>query len=162
MVGCLSTKLATAYMVNLVAKSTVETAGYDAWTAAGLLELWLSDSMSCTHTGLICLEKEVEPIMWLFSPFQTRPLGKELPSLLTTCTCPLLRTQQGEQQELRRSRKVWTVTHTGRDGMPLREVRVTASCSICKQGWRLGAEGLAGQLVRSRGLYAAVVPYFSN
>jgi hypothetical protein len=147
-------------MLNLVSRSSIETAGYTEWTASALFKLWLNESQACTHTGLICMEREKPPVMWLFSPFQTRPLGKELPSLLMTCTCPLLRTGPEGGETL--GRKVWAVTHNGRDGMLLRNVKVTAACSICRQGWELDSRNLDGHLRRSGGLYAAVVPYFAD
>lgn len=162
LVGCFNSKLAPAYMINLVSRCTIETAGYDEWTTAALLDMWLTDELASTHSDLICMARGQVPEMWLFSPFQTRPLGKELPSLLTACSCPLLSRNQQDGAPLRRSRKIWTVTHDGQHGKLVRETTVKVACSVCKQGWILPSQHLLGRLHMAGGLYAVVAPYFAT
>jgi hypothetical protein len=147
-------------MLNLVAKASVELLGYRSWTNSGLLDMWLRDGLAAPHTDIICMTRRESPAMWLFSPFQTRPLGKELPSLLMMCTCPQLPRAGGEHRP-HHIQKIWKVTHDGHHGKLLRDTHVRASCSICKQVWKLPTDHLHGKLHCVGGLYAAIVPYFT-
>ncbi|KAG8682026.1 hypothetical protein FRC09_017068, partial [Ceratobasidium sp. 395] len=83
------------------------------------------------------------PSMWLFSPFESRPLGKELPHLLTVCSCrPDSRVGAG--LNARRSRKVWIVDHLAKPDMQLRDVKIKVRCSACNQRWVLETDNLEG------------------
>lgn len=149
-------------MMNLLAKASIELLGYRTWSNVGLLDVWLRDSLAPSHTDIICMTKREAPVMWLFSPFQTRPLGKELPNLLMTCTCPQIFHTGQRVTPVRHVQKVWKVTHNGHHGKPLRETSVRAACSLCKQVWILPTDHLSGTLHCAGGLYAAIVPYFSS
>lgn len=94
-VACINTKLAPAFMIGMVVKTSVELLGYEGWSTDALLNLWLRDELASTHSELLCITRHKPPTMWLFSPFQTRPLGKALPSVLMTCTCPSLNEPDG-------------------------------------------------------------------
>lgn len=124
-----------------------------------MLESWLTDG-ACNHSDLIYFPKQGTVEMWCFSPFQTRPLGKELPSLLQTCTCPNPRPPK-DTKSAEGSRRIWRVVHNGKDRSALKDVEVLALCSACGQTWKLPTEHLDGQLRKLGGLFAAVVPYFA-
>lgn len=161
-VGCFNQKLAPAFMLGMVAKASVQLIGYEGWSTPKLLDLWLLDDLAATHSDLICFSRNEAPVMWLFSPFQTRPLGKELPSVITTCTCTLTEITNSSRPAHERVRRIWKVTHDGKDGKPLRDIKVKVRCSACKQFWYLQTKYLQGKLHRMGGLYAAVVPCFSS
>jgi hypothetical protein len=148
-------------MITMVTKASVQLIGYEGWSINKLMDLWLRDDLAVTHSDLICFSRDEAPVMWLFSPFQSRPLGKELPSVLMTCTCPSLEKPNTSRLPAERVRKLWKVTHNAKPGKPLREVEVKASCTVCKQVWKLPTEALHGELRYVGGLYAAIVPYFS-
>jgi hypothetical protein len=158
LVGCLNKKLAPAFLVNLVARITTTLAGNEEYASETIRDCWLSDGVACTHTDIIYMTRGKRPLMWLFSPFASRPLGKELPHLLRICSC-----QRNDQRDERsaRGRKFWVVSHNASDGMALQDIVVKASCSLCKQMWVLPTEHLAGNIYRHAGLYAAIVPYFA-
>lgn len=98
--------------------------------------------------------------MWLFSPFDSHPLGKELPHLLTVCSCQRNSDLAGQCQKA--DRKVWIVSHDAQDGMLLRDVVVKAKCSVCRQMWMLPTEHFAGNVYCHAGRYAAIVPIFAT
>ncbi|QRW09563.1 Hydrocephalus-inducing protein [Ceratobasidium sp. AG-Ba] len=156
----MNTRLSPAYMVNLIAKISTTMVDPDPDASETLFRLWISDTLAASHTNLLFLAREAEPTMWLYAPFQSRPLGKTLPSIFSACSCPGL--SPGEQRSRRRqgSRKTWDVSHDGRDGQLLRDVVVYAKCSICGQSWPLLSDYFAGRLRKYAGVFAAVVPYF--
>ncbi|KDN33546.1 hypothetical protein RSAG8_13360, partial [Rhizoctonia solani AG-8 WAC10335] len=80
--GCLNEKLTPAFLVCFLGKLTTNMAD-DIISPEDAVECWLSDDIAVSHTDLIYLQKMSPPMMWLFSPFNSRPLGKELPHLLT-------------------------------------------------------------------------------
>jgi hypothetical protein len=147
-------------MIDLVSKASIDLLGYDAWSPRGLLELWLRHDLASTHTDLICISREEDPELWLFSPFQTRPLGKELPSILMTCSCSSLDKPGSRRTGNSQTRTIWKVTHNSKHGKALRDIAVKAACSTCKQTWILPTADLVGKLHHTAGLYAAIVPYF--
>ncbi|QRW09545.1 helicase domain-containing protein [Ceratobasidium sp. AG-Ba] len=124
-------KLGPVYMLNLIAKISTTMVDPDPDAAETLFRLWISDTLAAPHTNILFLAQNAEPTMWLYAPFQSRPLGKALPNILSVCSCPDL--PPGDYRSRRRqgSRKTWDVNHNGRDGQPLRDVVVHAKCSIC-------------------------------
>jgi hypothetical protein len=156
-VGAMNKRFSPAYMANMIAQSVTSLLGFGSWSAAGLLDTWLRDSLACTHTDLIYFSKGEIPRMFCFSPFQTRPLGKELPSLLTSCDCKGAPAGDGPPSS---RQKIWKVTHTGKHKSSLENILVKASCSICRRQYKLQAPYLKGTLHKYGGLYAAEVPYF--
>ncbi|KAG8719760.1 hypothetical protein FRC09_010665 [Ceratobasidium sp. 395] len=160
LLGCLNLKLAPAFMVNFVARATTMTARKGQLQRFDFLNCWLSDGVACPHTDLLYMAPFQLPSMWLFSPFDSRPLGKELPHLLTVCACRP-DSRQAADQTVRSARKVWIVDHHAKPDMQLRDVTVKARCSLCKKQWVLENGELDGVLYKSCGLWAAIVPYFS-
>ncbi|KAG9096978.1 hypothetical protein FS749_007349 [Ceratobasidium sp. UAMH 11750] len=157
-VGCLNTRLASAYMVDFVVKASVEMLGFDDWTMSGVFQAWMRSDSACTHSDLIYFSKTDPVVMWLFSPFQTRPLGKPLPSLIGKCTCPkgpLIPLPEGAKGQ-----KIWKVTWRGAVGSSLDKITVKATCSLCGQTWQLPTENMVGTLLEVSGLYAVEVPFF--
>lgn len=144
-------------MVNLIAQSSITLLGYDSWNDLSVLDMWLRDSLASTHTDLIFFIRDNPPRLFRFSPFQSRPLSKELPSLLSICKC----TGSGDAtSHKQRKQKIWKVTHTGKHKSLLKNVVVTASCSACQQTWYLKKPDLPGILRKVGGLFAADIPYF--
>ncbi|KAG8736225.1 hypothetical protein FRC10_009556, partial [Ceratobasidium sp. 414] len=111
LVGCLNKKLAPAFVVNLVVRVTTSVVGTDESPGEEMFNCWLSDGLACNHTDLVYLAKGLPSFMWLFSPFNSRPLGKELPNLLGVCSCQRDSVPGGDDQPTRR--KIWIVSHDG-------------------------------------------------
>jgi hypothetical protein len=157
----MNSKLSVAYVVNLLARLTTQMVDPDPCASETMFQMWLTDSVAASHTDILCLARGSAPMLWLYAPFQSRPLGKPLPNIMTTCSCPNL--PGGEAKSLRRlnSRKAWEVDHNGADGVALRDVVVKATCTVCRQAWPLPSEHLAGTLRKHSGTFAAVVPYFA-
>lgn len=153
-VGTMNKRLLPAYLVNLVSQSSVTLLGFTTWSGQLLLDTWLRDSLASTHTDLIYFTQKKEPSLFCFSPFQSRPLGKDLPSLLSSCDCSDGPAPGGTRQ------KIWRVTHNGHDLSQLKDVVVQASCSFCRRQWILQERNLPGVLHKIAGLYAAEIPYF--
>ncbi|QRV80756.1 Hydrocephalus-inducing protein [Ceratobasidium sp. AG-Ba] len=156
----MNTRLSPAYMVTLIAKISTTLVDPDPDASETLFRLWISDTLAASHTNVLYLAREAEPTMWLYAPFQSRPLGKALPNIMSACSCPGL--SPGEYRLRRRqgSRKTWDVNHNGRDGQLLQDVVVYAMCSICGQSWPLLSDYFSGRLRKYAGVFAAVVPYF--
>ncbi|KAG8729087.1 hypothetical protein FRC12_021262 [Ceratobasidium sp. 428] len=159
LIGCLNPKLDPAFLINFIARATTMTAGKGQSRRFDLLKCWLSDGVACPHTDLLYMARFELPSMWLFSPFESRPLGKELPNLLTVCLCRP--SQPGANQTTSCTRKVWIIDHWAKRDMQLRDVKIKARCSACKQQWILETDDLDGVLYQFGGLWAAIVPYFS-
>ncbi|KAG8716467.1 hypothetical protein FRC08_009474 [Ceratobasidium sp. 394] len=160
LIGCLNPKLAPAFMINMVARITTGVAGFGESGRYIILDSWLSDGVACNHSDLIYMAARERPLVWLFSPFNSRPLGKELPHLLSVCSCQSSRGPDSEQTP-RRARKVWIVSHKESADRKLRNVQLKARCSVCNQAWILPTEHMDGCLYTHGGLYAALVPYFA-
>lgn len=154
-------KLCVGYVVNLAARLSTKMVDPDPHATETMFQTWLTDSVAASHTDIICFARGSEPMLWLYAPFQSRPLGKPLPSVMSTCSCPDV--PSGERLRLRRlnSRKAWEVDHNGADGVRLREVAVKATCTVCRQVWRLPSEHMAGTLRKCSGTFAAIVPYMA-
>lgn len=157
--GCLNEKLAPAFIVCFLGKLTTVTAD-NILSPEDAVECWLSDDIAVSHTDLICLQQSLPPVIWLFSPFGSRPLGKELPHLLNVCKCKREH-QEGSQQQ-QKDRKVWKVSHNAAHGVPLNQVEVKVTCSLCRQMWVLPSEHLTGQVYTHAGLYSAIIPFFAT
>ncbi|KAG8715073.1 hypothetical protein FRC08_011025 [Ceratobasidium sp. 394] len=163
LLASMNLRLSPAYLVNLVAKITTGLVEQAPWAAETMFRMWLADSIAPSHSDMLLLARKREPELWLYAPFQSRPLGKPLPNVLAVCSCPGLSGGGTENKVLRRAggRKVWDVRQTnGKDGTPLRDVRVQAACLVCRQSWPLPSEHMDGVLRKYFGTFGAVVPYF--
>ncbi|EUC54287.1 hypothetical protein RSOL_036300, partial [Rhizoctonia solani AG-3 Rhs1AP] len=156
--GCLNEKFTPAFLVCFLGKLTTSTAN-DKLLSEDVIDSWLSDDIAVSHTDLICLEKWSPPVMWLFSPFNSRPLGKELPHILTACQCKRMQRTSNQQQQ--KNRKVWMTSHNAAHGMHLNKVQVKVTCSLCRQMWILPSEHLTGVVYTHAGLYSSIVPFFA-
>ncbi|KAG8752788.1 hypothetical protein FRC11_008027, partial [Ceratobasidium sp. 423] len=125
-VGCMNKKLTPAFLIPLIGKLTMSIAGEEP-CSQDILDCWLSDGVVCNHTDLIYLERGIPATLWLFSPFGSRPLGKELPHLLVSCTCKRGRTLEGGNSQ--QNRKIWKVSHDAKHGRLLKDITVKATCS---------------------------------
>lgn len=139
-------------MVDLLCQAVVDLLGYSTWKWELLVDLWLRNTLANGHTDLIYFARREEPRAFFFSPFQTRPLGIPLPSVLSACPCR----PEGQQNR----RKVWQVQHTGYHEKDLGGIVVTVKCSGCKSIWHLSKPSLNGRLWKCGGLYASVVKCF--
>ncbi|QRV85102.1 helicase domain-containing protein [Ceratobasidium sp. AG-Ba] len=159
LLAAMNTKLSPAYLVPLTVTYSTMLIRSGNQCAESMFRLWLADSLAPAHTDIFCWSRERVPELWVYAPFQSRPLGKPLPDILSTCTCPGL--PDGPPRVLRNgSRKSWEVDHNGSDGCQLRDVIVKATCTVCRQMWPLHSEHMTGTLRKYKGVYAAVVPYF--
>ncbi|KAG8736717.1 hypothetical protein FRC10_009026 [Ceratobasidium sp. 414] len=161
LLAAMNIKLCAVYMLNLLARLSTRMVDPDPNATETMFQTWLTDSLAPSHTDILCLARGSAPTLWLYAPFQSRPLGKPLPSIMSMCTCPGV--PAGEHKRLRRlnSRKAWEVDHNGADGAALRNVVVKATCTVCRQVWRLPSEHMAGTLRKYSGTFAAMVPYFA-
>ncbi|KAG8791751.1 hypothetical protein FRC12_008232 [Ceratobasidium sp. 428] len=158
LVGCLNKKLSPAYMANLVTMFSYHLIGVSGDARKTLHCTWMTESIACSHTDLLHMAPGRAPEMWLYAPFQSRPLGKPLPNVFSVCPCPSLIDPESGRTSARK--KIWKVDHKGRPGSKLRDVKVKAICQGCRQAWPLPYEALQGTLVRVAEVYGAVVPYF--
>lgn len=156
LVGTMNRRLCAAYLINFVAQSVVPLLGFTTWNADKVLDAWLRDSAACTHTDLIYFGRNEKARVLYFSPFQTRPLGKNLPNLFDSCQCR----DHNVESPNRGKKKVWKVLHNGVHNRKLSEIVITISCSLCKTKWSLHQPNLPGKLHKVAGLFAAEVPYF--
>ncbi|KAG8795541.1 hypothetical protein FRC12_012980 [Ceratobasidium sp. 428] len=158
LVGCLNKKLSPAYLANLMVMFSWNLAGQPGDAKKTLHHTWMKESIACSHTDLLYMAPGKAPEMWLYAPFQSRPLGKPLPNVFSVCPCSKS-TDPADDTTVAR-RKIWKVEHKGRPGSKLGDVKVRAICQGCKQAWPLAYEALQGTLVKIAGVYGAVVPYF--
>lgn len=156
-------------MIELVSQAVVDLLGYSTWKRDLVMDLWIRNTLSNGHTDLIYFERNRQPEMFFFSPFQTRPLGISLPSLLSHCPCMteqpedslMHEDQQPERQGATKGvRKIWRVDHKGKMHMALGQVQIKLRCTCCKRTWKIQKPDLKGVLWKSGGLYASVVNYF--
>ena len=161
MIGCMNKKLSATYMFNFLTKVTKALAERQDDVSKVVQLTWIRDSIAPVHSDLLCVARDRAPEMWLYAPFQSRPLGKALPSLLSVCPCSAEPMGQEQAGGVERRRKLWKVTHDGRPGVQLRDVKVRAVCRACRREWLLPQGELAGRLIRVNDVYAAVVPFFS-
>ncbi|QRW22534.1 Hydrocephalus-inducing protein [Rhizoctonia solani] len=153
LVACLNKKLSPVYMFNWLNKATKALAEEPDEVQRTLRLSWLRDSIAPSHSDLLFMSNGHAAEMWLYAPFQSRPLGRPLPSLLSVCPC----SSKGKNQ---RRKKIWKVDHNGKSGRQLCDVEVKAICRACRQKWPLPQEDMKGILVKVNGVYAAIVPYF--
>ncbi|CAE6361975.1 unnamed protein product [Rhizoctonia solani] len=152
-VGMLNERLNPCYLASFVAKVSTQLLGYDHWDQQSVMDVWLRDTLACTHTDLVYFGKEEKAQIFLFSPMQSRPLGRELPSIHMTCKCV-------PGNDNRSRRKTWIVKHRSFQGMDLNHIDINIRCSQCRSSYDLRASDHQGTLVKIGGLYAALVPYF--
>ncbi|EUC54501.1 hypothetical protein RSOL_052980, partial [Rhizoctonia solani AG-3 Rhs1AP] len=158
--GCLNQRLSPGFMVNVMCKMSTRLVEESEWMWEIMYEVWLTDSIARTHSDLLCIAPGRPAEMWLYAPFQSRPLGKPLPDLLQVCNCPKLVGGSADTPTGLAPRKQWKVTHQGKGGQPIREISVKATCSRCKQFWKLPSAGMVGDLKNMGGQYGVRVPYF--
>ncbi|KAB5587679.1 Hydrocephalus-inducing protein [Ceratobasidium theobromae] len=161
LLGAMNTRLSVAYMLNLIARLSTCMVERGPNVTETMFQMWLTDSVAASHTDVLCFARGREPTLWLYAPFQSRPLGKPLPSIMSTCSCPDMPTDRHQALRRLNSRKAWEVDHNGADGVALRDVVVKATCTVCRQMWPLPSEHLAGTLRKYGGTFAAVVPYLA-
>jgi hypothetical protein len=149
-------------MVSVLCRWSTRLVEQDKWAHDIMRKTWLTDGPARIHTDIVYMAVNEEPEMWLYAPFQSRPLGKPLPSLLKVCTCPGIARKPDGTPVAQQPRKVWKVTHSGKAPNALRDVSVKASCTVCKQSWSLPSENLSGRLDNAGGKYCAIVPYFAG
>lgn len=148
-VGTLNRRLSPAYMVDLLCQVAVDLLGYSTWKWELLIDLWLRNTLANGHTDLIYFERHNRPRAFLFSPFQTRPLGIPLPPILNACPC-----RPGSEEK---KRKVWKVQHTGVARKEIGKVVIRVECSVCEKVWHLQKPRLNGLLWTCGGLYASIL-----
>ncbi|KAG8734422.1 hypothetical protein FRC11_014268 [Ceratobasidium sp. 423] len=161
-VACLNKKLSPTYMFNLFTKLTKGLAARPDQARNVVHMGWMRDSIATSHSDLVCLARNQPVELWLYAPFQSRPLGKALPSVLSVCECSAQDASPQGTNINKRRRKIWKVEHDGKHGDMLRDVKVKAICRACGQAWILPQETMAGKLIKVNGVYGAVVPYICS
>ncbi|KAG8722665.1 hypothetical protein FRC08_014410 [Ceratobasidium sp. 394] len=161
LLGCMNTRLSPAFMVNLLARLSIKLVGQKEWAGPTTFQTWMRDSVACSHSDLLWLAPGAQPELWLYAPFQSRPLGKPLPNLLSVCSCPDYPRQLDHKPATQRPRKIWKVTHNGKPGDKLSDIKVKVQCRLCRQLWVLPTEHLVGRLRQVDGVYGVIVPYFA-
>jgi hypothetical protein len=161
LLGAMNPKLSMAFMGNLMAHLSTQMVDPDPCATETMFQIWWSDSVAASHSNILCIACGNEPMLWIYAPFQSQPLGKPLPSIMSMCSCPGL--PVGELKPLRRakSHKEWEVDHNGADGVALCNVVVKATCTLCQQVWLLPSEHLARMLRKYSRNFAALMPYFA-
>ncbi|CAE6494119.1 unnamed protein product [Rhizoctonia solani] len=122
-VGCLNRRMSPGFMVNMISKLSTHLLEQDEWAWEVMFETWLTDSIARTHSDLLCLAPGRSAEMWLYAPFQSRPLGKPLPDLLQVCNCPKLVGDSSNISAGAIPRKQWKVTHEGKAGRSIRDLK---------------------------------------
>jgi hypothetical protein len=153
MVGMLNQRLAPCYLASFLPKVATQLLGYSHWDQRMVLDVWIRDTLACTHTDMIYFGKQEAPQVFFFSPMNTRPLGRELPSIHMVCKCR-------PDEKSRSNKKKWIVKHRGHEKMALNTIFIHIKCSQCGKGHGLTAKDHEGVLVKVGGLFAAVVPVF--
>ncbi|EUC59167.1 hypothetical protein RSOL_299290, partial [Rhizoctonia solani AG-3 Rhs1AP] len=87
-VGCLNRRMSPGYIVNLISKLSTRLVEQDDWAREVMFETWLTDSIARTHSDLLHLAPGRSAEMWLYAPFQSRPLGKPLPGFTAHLQVP--------------------------------------------------------------------------
>jgi hypothetical protein len=118
-----------------------------------VVEKWMNNDEVFEYSNLIVFSVSAGTTMALASNISRRPMGKPLPDVAATCSCPVDRSG-GE--------KVWVVEHDARDGCLAKVVNVVARCSLCGRFWRLPTAGLAGTVKHVSGRYAITVGYYAK
>ncbi|CAE6540621.1 unnamed protein product [Rhizoctonia solani] len=157
--GCLNHKMSPGFMVNMMASMSTRLVEKADWASETMFEVWLTDSIARAHSDLLYLAPSRPAEMWLYAPFQSRPLGKPLPDLLQVCHCPKLEGSSASS-DATVGRKQWKVTHEGKGGQPISQIKVRAACSRCKQHWQLPSADMVGDLKNIGGQYGVRIPYF--
>ncbi|KAG9121683.1 hypothetical protein FRC07_002271 [Ceratobasidium sp. 392] len=156
LLGTLNKTLIPCYFINMLSQLSIVSLGYKQWSDKLLMDTWMRDPLASTHSDLLRFAPLIEPAMFLFSPFQTRPLGIELPNILEHCQCVGPRANKPKPT----TRKFWKVSHDGRGKETVSEITVTYKCSLCGDWWKSKQENLPGTLHQFGGLYCAAIPFF--
>ncbi|CAE6464675.1 unnamed protein product [Rhizoctonia solani] len=160
MIWCLDKDISTSFFATFLANLSTNRAGDSKEMGTVILNSWLGDDIVCHHSNMLYMERDTRPMMWCYSPFQSRPLGKPLPDLSRVCSCPGLDIDRSDSDSEEQGRKFWHVSHNAKHGMLLKDIVAKAECSICGRHWPLPTENLAGSMHCYNGRYAAVIPYW--
>ncbi|KAG8712535.1 hypothetical protein FRC08_014450 [Ceratobasidium sp. 394] len=168
-VGFLNTKLTPSLLGSMLSWVVVDSLGLCSDFPTVVVQQWMRDEMASTHSDIIILSARSEPMVYRFAPFQSRPLGRDLPSILHACPCPPV-FRGGKVVQ-----KTWSVKHTIAwqsdpqdrrkgsgtfDSVELNRVQVTIACSRCDQAWLLDNKSMPGRLFTVGGLHCVQCPYF--
>lgn len=171
MVGFLNTRLTPGILSSMLSWVVVESLGFGSNFRTSLVECWMRDEMASSHSNIILMSRNALPTLYCFAPFQTRPLGRDLPSILHTCDC-----KNVEESNLTVEKR-WKVRHTisklksqpGIDSanpgstfgrVECNRYNVTIACTRCRNRWALTSEHLPGVLCNVAGLHYVEMPYF--
>ncbi|CAE6475595.1 unnamed protein product [Rhizoctonia solani] len=161
MIWCLDKDISTSFFATFLANLSTNRAGDSKEMGTVILNSWLGDDIVCHHSNMLYMERDTRPMMWCYSPFQSRPLGKPLPDLSRVCSCPGLDIDRSDSDSEEQGRKFWHVSHNAKHGMLLKDIVAKAECSICGRYWPLPTESLTGSMHCYNGRYAAIIPYWA-
>lgn len=140
----------------------MESLAYNKSFGSVFVERWMLDEMASAHTDLVLLSPSRLPDMYLFAPFKSRPLGRDLPSIFHTCSCPSIKKPASST-----TYKEWIVKHKilkpNKEAPPsdnLSRVKIWILCSRCQQKWDLDTSDVPGKLFAVGGLNYVQLPYF--
>jgi hypothetical protein len=144
----------SAHWGQFVADAGIALLGSGDSTVSILVHAWMQNQAFLLCTDLIWFSTERPTLLLLASPFHDRPCGRPLPDINVVCTCTPSRAHPWRQK------KKWVVHHNCQDGMPVREVQVTAECSVCRQTWTLPTKQMTGVMCEANDSFSVLAPYF--
>jgi hypothetical protein len=114
-----------------------------------IAKCWLKSHELYHLTNLVIFPNDQPPVMLLASPFDTAPLGRQLPDIDSICSCI--------QTKHHAEKKRWLVQHNASDGSNIQDIHMSAQCSNCHCVWSLRTDGMKGVLHEAAGRYGLEV-----
>jgi hypothetical protein len=114
-------------------------------TVERVTDSWMFNKDLFQRSDLVVFALEAPATMLLASDFSTRPLGKPLPRIEKVCQCAVFSADKAVQ--------AWVVEHNAQHECAVRDVVVSARCSLCGKTWLLNSAYLGGDIYASNERY---------
>lgn len=118
-------------------------------TWQSLIHSWLLSRTLRLSSNLVQFAKQGEPTLIVSSPWETRPLGRPLPDINSTCDC--------RSSDRSHPHRRWNVSHTAVEGMQASAVDIRVECSACWRRWDLPTSTCTGIIHEHGGLYVVEI-----
>jgi hypothetical protein len=138
---CLNRQLTPSLFGTFLSWVVVEHLGLDLNFESVLVNYWMHNELASAHTDSVLISHRSSPTIFLFAPFQSRPLGKQLLSILHSCDCPSIKETDNLVQKkyyIGQEHKLWRKNYDD-PGIPLARFDLTLSCTWCGQKWELNS-----------------------